>query len=119
MLELIARVVVFLLVAPLLIIAVGWLALFVAAVIPDAYRRVRETFRCPVTGRVVTADFLVPEWAEHPSQVALCTAFRHPEVVTCKKSCREAAEVCWGFSRGLCPRWALISGGMVTWRSAA
>jgi hypothetical protein len=119
MLELVAGMVVLLLVGPLLLIGMGGLALFAAAILPDPRRRVRETFRCPVTGRVVTADFLVPEWALHPSGVVSCTFFPKSSRVTCKKVCREVAEVRWGPSRGLCPRWALISGGLVTWRSAA
>lgn len=72
-----------------------------------------------MTGKVVTADFLVPEGAPHPSEVRSCTAFRNPEQVTCKKGCRELADVRWGLSRAVFPRWALIANGTVTWRSPA
>ncbi len=119
MMEVLAGVILLLVVAPLLILgAVGFL-LLVAPILPTAPRRVRETFHCPWTRRVVTADFLVPEGAEHPAEVASCTAFPDPGRVACKKACRELAEVRWGPSRGVFPRWALTAGGLVTWRDPA
>jgi len=90
---LVATLVLVLLVGPLLVIAAVGLSLLAAAVLPGSPRRVRESFECPVTGRVVTADFLVPEGAAHPSEVASCTAFRNPEQVTCKMGCRQLADV--------------------------
>ena len=116
MLELVARVVVVMLVAPFLLIGAVGLLLVVASALPRAPRRVRETFRCPLTKRDVTADFLVSEWAQHPSQVVMCTRFPDPERITCKKPCREFAEAQWGLSRGVFPRWALIADGVTTWR---
>jgi hypothetical protein len=116
MLELVARVVVVMLVAPILLIgAVGFL-LVVAGAFSRAPRRVRETFTCPLTQRVVIADFLVSEWAQHPSDVVTCTRFSDPERITCKKACREFADAQWGLSRGIFPRWALIADGVTTWR---
>ncbi len=117
MLELVARTVVVLLIGPLLLIGVAGLLLVGAAIFSSSPRRVRETFRCPLTQRVVTVDFLVPEGAAQPSKVVSCTAFQIPEGVTCKSPCREFAEVSWGLSRGVFPRWALTAGGLVTWRS--
>ncbi|MBI4590223.1 MAG: hypothetical protein HY725_15425 [Candidatus Rokubacteria bacterium] len=117
--ELVGTMVVVLLVGPLLLIGATGLLLLAAAVFPSTPRRVRETFRCPVTKRVVTADFTVPEGAEHPAEVTSCTAFPNRARITCKKDCREFAEVRWGLSRAVFPRWALTAGGLVTWRNAA
>lgn len=119
MLEMVGRTVVLLLMGPLLLIGVVAFLVIAAALFPHGQRRVKETFRCPWTGRVVTADFLVSEWMAHPSEVAACTAFPNPERVGCKKPCRAIAEANWGLSRGVFPRWALIADGTVTWRSAA
>jgi len=117
--SLVATMVVILLVGPLLLIGAAGLLLIVAAISPSSPRQIRETFRCPWTGRVVTADFLVPEGALHPAEVAACTAFLNPEEITCKKPCRQLAQVRWGLSRGVFPRWALIADGTATWRPAA
>ena len=114
---LVATVVLVLLVGPLLVIAAVGLLLVAVALFPGGARQVRETFRCPWTRRVVTADFLVPDGAVHPSEVVSCTAFPIPERVTCKKGCRELADVRWGLSRAVFPRWALTANGTVTWRS--
>ncbi|MFZ1057709.1 MAG: hypothetical protein WAP47_00815 [Candidatus Rokuibacteriota bacterium] len=46
--------VVVLLVGPLLVIAAVGLSLLAAAVLPGSPRRVKETFECPVTGKVVS-----------------------------------------------------------------
>lgn len=119
MLERLASLVVLLLVGPLLLIGVVGLLFLSAAIIPSSLRRVRETFWCPWKRRVVTADFLVPERAAYPLGVASCTGFPDPKRITCQKACRELAEVRWGLSRGVFPRWALISGGVTTWRTAA
>lgn len=116
---LVATMVVVLLIGPLLIIGAIGLLLIAAATLSRAPRQLRETFRCPWTRRVVTVDFLVPERAAHPSEVASCTAFPNPQQITCKKACRELAEVRWGLSRAVFPRWALTAGGPVSWRSAA
>lgn len=118
MLELVAGLVVFILIGPLVLIGVTGVLFLVAALFPSSPRRIRETFTCPVIRRVVTADFLVPEGAAHPAEVASCTAFSDPGKVACKKPCREFAEVTWGLTRGVFPRWALTSGGLVTWRNA-
>lgn len=115
--ELVAAFVVVLLVGPLLLIGAAALLLLATAIFPSSPRRIRETFHCPWTGRVVTADFLVPEGAPHPSDVVSCSAFSNPEQVMCTKPCRELAEVRWGLSRAVFPRWALIADGLVTWRS--
>jgi hypothetical protein len=115
--SLVAMMVVILLVGPLLLIGVAAFLLLVTAILPSRPQRIRDTFRCPWTQRVVTADFLVPEGAAHPSDVASCTAFPNPEQITCKKPCREFAEVRWGLPRAVFPRWALIADGLVTWRS--
>ena len=65
---------------------------------------------------MVTTDFLVPVGATRPSDVASCTAFKDPTLVTCPKGCREVVMASFGVSRGVFPRWALISDGVVTWR---
>jgi hypothetical protein len=114
---LVGTVVLVLLVGPLLVIGAVGVLLVAAALFPGGARQVRETFRCPWTRRVVTADFLVPDEAAHPSDVVSCTAFRNPEQVTCKKGCRELADVRWGPSRAVFPRWAMTANGTVTWRS--
>jgi len=119
MLELLGSFVVALLIVPLLLIGVVGLLLIAAGVIPAAPRRVRETFLCPWSKRVVTVDFLVPVGAPRPSEVASCTAFKDPRRVTCPKNCRELVMASFGPSRGVFPRWTLISGGLVTWRSVA
>lgn len=116
---LIATAVLVLLVGPLLVIGVVGVLLVAAALLPSDARRIRETFRCPWTGRLVTADFLVPQGAAHPLEVTSCTAFPDPQRVRCTKPCREFAEVRWGLSRAVFPRWALIADGRVTWRSVA
>ena len=117
--SLVSTMVVVLLVGPLLLIGVAGFLVLAAALFPRSPRRIRETFRCPWSHRVVTADFLVPEGAAHPSDVASCSAFSNPEKVVCTKPCRELAEVRWGLSRAAFPRWALIADGLVTWRSTA
>lgn len=117
MLEMLGSLVIFLLVGPLLVIGAAGVLLIVAALLPSSPRRIRERVRCPLTGRVVTADFVVPEWSAHPAEVASCTAFPDPARVTCARQCRERAEVVWGLPRGVFPRWALIASGLVTWGS--
>ena len=117
MLEILAAIVVLALVGPLLVVGAIGLLFLVAGIVP-ATRRVRETFRCPVTKRMVTADFLLEERATCPFQVSSCTAFRDPERITCGKACRIFAHADWGPSRGIFPRWALTAGGLVTWREA-
>ncbi|MBI3029820.1 MAG: hypothetical protein HYY64_09940 [Candidatus Rokubacteria bacterium] len=115
----VGTMVVVLLVGPLLVIGAVGLLLLAAAIFSGSPRRVRESFECPVTGKLVTADFLVPEGAAHPLAVASCTAFRDPERVRCQSPCREFADVRWGLSRAVFPRWALTANGTVTWRTAA
>jgi hypothetical protein len=119
MATLLAMIVVILLVGPLLLIGAVGLLFLATGILPGTPRRVRETFRCPWTRRVVTADFVVPDGAAHPSEVASCTAFPDPERITCKKPCREVADARWGLSRAVFPRWALTAGGLVTWRNPA
>lgn len=109
--------VVLLLVGPPVVIVVGGILLLVAAVVPAGPRRLRERFFCPWSRQVVTADFLVPEGAAHPSEVLACSAFPDPERVRCQKACRALAEIRWGLSRGVFPRWALTADGVVTWRN--
>ncbi len=116
---LVSTAVLVLLMGPLIVIGAVGLLLVAAALFPRGPRQVRETFCCPWTRQVVTADFLVPDGAAHPSEVVSCTAFRNPEQVTCKKGCRELADVHWGPSRAVFPRWAMTANGMVTWRSPA
>jgi len=116
---LVGTMVVVLLVGPLLVIGAVGLLLLATAIFSGSPRRVRESFECPVTGKVVTADFVVPEGAVHPLAVASCTAFRNPEMVRCTSPCRELADVRWGLSRAVFPRWALTADGTVTWRSPA
>jgi hypothetical protein len=116
---LVSMLVVVLLVAPLLLMAAAGFLVFAVTLIPRSPRRLRQTFRCPWSHRLVTADFLVPEGSAHPSEVTSCSAFSNPEKVLCTKPCRELAEVRWGLSRAVFPRWALIADGLVTWRSPA
>ena len=113
MLDLLAGFVVLLMVAPPLLITAGGLLLFLAGISPRTPHRARTGFRCRWAGRLVTADFLVPAGAAHPSLVVSCTAFRNPERVTCKQPCRELADIRWDISRGLFPGWALTAGGVV------
>ena len=118
MLEMVARIVVLFLIGPLVLIGIMGLLFLAAGISSRPPRRIRETFLCPVTNRVVTAEFLVPERAAHPTRVVSCTAFSDPGKVACKKKpCRKFAEVSWGPTRGIFPRWALIAGGVVTWRN--
>lgn len=117
MLTFIGALVTLLLVGPPVLIMVVGLLFLAATILPGKERRVRETFRCPLTREFVAADFLVPEGTAHPSEVVWCTAFQNPEQITCAKPCREFADARWGLSRGMFPRWALTSGGTVTWRN--
>lgn len=116
---LVAMMVVVVLVGSLLVIGAVGLVLLATSIFPSGPRQLRETFWCPWTRRVVTVDFLVREGATHPSEVTSCTVFPNPEPITCKKPCRELAEVRWGLSRAVFPRWALTAGGTVTWRNPA
>jgi hypothetical protein len=119
MLDLLAAMVVLVLVGPLLIIgAVGLLGLLLLVTSPfsENLRRTKETFRCPLTKRIVTAEFLLPEGAAYPREVMTCTAFRDPKRIVCNKGCLAFAQADWGPSRGIFPRWALTAGGVVTWR---
>jgi hypothetical protein len=117
MLAILGTLVVALLIGPFLLIGAGGLLLLLAALLPSTPRRARETFRCPWTGKLVTVEFVLPAGAAQPSEVASCTTFRNSGRVTCQQACREFAEIRWGLSRGVFPRWALTAGGVVTWRS--
>lgn len=112
---LLGTMVVLFLIVPILVILAAGALLFVAAAFPTTVSS-RKTFRCPWTKRVVTADFVVPEGAAHPSKVVSCTAFPDPQKIACKKACRELVEVRWGMSR-MFPRWALTADRPVTWWS--
>ncbi|KRT72734.1 MAG: hypothetical protein XU13_C0020G0002 [Candidatus Rokubacteria bacterium CSP1-6] len=116
---LVGTAVVLLLVGPLLVIGAVGLLVLAAAIFSGSPRRLRETFECPVTGKVVTAEFLVPEGAKHPAEVASCTTFPNRARIACKKDCRRFADVRWGLSRAVFPRWALTANGTVTWRTPA
>lgn len=118
-LNLLATSVVVVLVGPLLLIGLVAVLLIVAGIFPSTPRRLTETFWCPWVRRVVTVEFLVPKEATHPSEVVSCTAFPDAERITCRRACREAADVRWGLSRGVFPRWALTAGGAVVWRPAS
>ena len=118
MLEILGAIVVLALVGPLLVVGAMGLLFLVAGIVPAKTSQVRETFRCPVTRRIVTADFLLEERANCPFQVSSCTAFRDPKRITCDKACRIFAQADWGPPRGIFPRWALTAGGLVTWREA-
>ncbi|MBI4611682.1 MAG: hypothetical protein HY726_22055 [Candidatus Rokubacteria bacterium] len=119
MFNLLAALAVLLLVGPLLLIGLAGLVLLAAVIVPTTPRRLKETFWCPWARRVVTVEFLVPQGAAHPAEVATCSAFPNSERITCKRLCRDAAEVRWGLSRGVFPRWALTAGGPVAWRPAS
>jgi hypothetical protein len=112
-----AWLVVVLLVGPPTLVVLGELVLLGAGLAPGRSRRLRERFECPWSHRVVTADFLVPEGAAHPTDVLACTAFRNSGEVRCRKACRALADVQWGLPRGVFPRWALTADGVVTWRT--
>jgi hypothetical protein len=116
---LLAWMVVFLMVGPPVVMLAGGLLLAGAAMLPGTSRRVRERFWCPWKSRLVTVDFFVPPGAAHPSEVAACTAFRHPTRVLCQRACREVADVRWAVPPGMFPRWALTAGGPISWRSVA
>jgi hypothetical protein len=117
MVDLVAWMVLFLLVAPPLALLAGALLFAAAAALPDTPRRLRESFWCPFKARIVTADFLVPARAAHAAEVAACSAFPGGPV-RCQGACRALTEVRWGASRALFPRWALTADGPVAWRSA-
>ncbi len=89
-----------LLVGPPLIIGVGGFLLVLIAMFPRTGRRTRETFCCPWTQRIVTAEFLVLEGASHPAEVLSCTGFPEPRKITCTKSCRDFTEVGGGLTVG-------------------
>ncbi len=55
------------------------------------FRRVTRPLRCPVTGRPVTVDFLVPKGGGQPFDILGCTAFDRPRPVTCGKQCLRIA----------------------------
>jgi hypothetical protein len=115
MLEALAWFVVLVLVGPPLVLAAGGALALVAALLPGSPRRIWQTFHCPWARRTVTAEFLAAEGARHPSEVAACSAFAVPTRVACQKHCRDVADLDWGLSRGLFPRWALTAGGPVVW----
>jgi hypothetical protein len=117
MLDYVGMAVVALLVVPPVILTAGGALLALAALLPGP-RRMRETFRCPFRARTVTVDFLVTEGAPGPESVGACTAFADPTHVTCRQGCRALADVRWGLSRAVFPRWSLTAGGPVTWREA-
>ncbi len=119
MLTLVGTLVVFLLIGPLVLIAIAGVLLLAAAFVGDGSQRTRATVRCPVTGNRVTADFLVPVGDTHPSEVISCSAYSPPRRVACKKACRDVTEVRWGARFGMFPRWALTANGPVTCDSAA
>jgi hypothetical protein len=116
MLEIVGGAVALLLVMGPVLALVGIGLLILAGLLPDASRRLRQTFHCPWRGRDVTADFLVTEGAEHPTDLAACSAFAEPTRITCAKRCREIAEVRWQPTRALFPRWALTAGGTTVGR---
>ena len=116
MIDLVAWMVVFLLVAPPVAFLAGGLLLAGAAMLPDSPRRVRQGFWCPWKARFVTADFLVRTGATRASEVVACSAFPDRRV-RCRGACRALTEVHWGVPRGLFPRWALTADGPVAWRS--
>jgi hypothetical protein len=111
MLEIIGGAVALVLVAGPVLAIMGIGLLILAGLLPDASRRLRQTFHCPWRGRDVTADFLVTEGADHPSDLAACSAFADPTRITCGKRCREIAEVRWQPTRAMFPSWALTAGG--------
>jgi hypothetical protein len=114
--NLVAWTVVFLLVGPPLVFLAGALLFAGAAMLPDTPRRVRESFRCPLLGRLVTADFLVPWRATQAAKVVSCSAFPGGQV-RCQGACCALTEVQWSAPRTLFPRWAMTAGGPVAWRS--
>ncbi len=78
MLELIAGI------GVLLLAAVSVLGTMALAKSPN---RVKETFRCPLSGRVAAVDFLVSERAE--PQVVSCSALARSRRLTCGGLCRK------------------------------
>lgn len=98
-----------------LLVLVPWI-LFLCAVglfAAESPFRVRQRLECPVRGRAVTADFVVPLGAGQPASVASCSAFRDPTRVTCAQGCLEAAAVRWAPPVGVFAGWALTSDGAV------
>ncbi len=86
--ELVAFLVFFLLAIPNILIWVAAILIIPAVLILSSNpRRVKETFWCPLAGRAVSADFLVPKGAERPTDVASCTVFANPGLITCGKVC--------------------------------
>jgi hypothetical protein len=69
----------------------------------------RAVFRCPLSGRRVTAAFLTPPGTEQPSDVMSCSRFKNERAVRCKKSCLHLATNGWAASP-MAPRYALLSG---------
>jgi hypothetical protein len=70
----------------------------------------RTRFSCPVTKRLVTADFLTESGSDRPSDVLSCSIFAQADRVRCQKSCLGFAET-RSVSMSLLPRFSLISGG--------
>jgi hypothetical protein len=52
----------------------------------------RATFECPVSGRRVTVEFLVPPESDRPADVLSCSVFSKPYHVRCAKRCLTQTE---------------------------
>ncbi len=99
------------------LVVFGPLAIFVPAVLAlwamgvlagERPQVVRTRFRCPVTRRMVTADFAVSAGADQPGAVVACSAFPEPTRVACARRCLEVAEARRAGPVGLFGRWALL-----------
>jgi hypothetical protein len=108
--SLIAAFVLILLVVPV-VVAVGSVFLLGAAgwVSFGSPSVGRAAFRCPVSGRRVSAAFLKLPGTEQPSDVVSCSRFKNERAITCKKGCLPLVASGWGASP-MAPRYALLSG---------
>lgn len=82
--------------------AAGWISLGSPSV-------GRTAFRCPVSGRRVSAAFLTLPGTEQPSDIVSCSRFKNGRAITCGKDCLPLAASGWGASP-MAPRYALLSG---------
>src|SRR3972149_6484980 len=98
---LVGTAVVFLLVGALLVIGAVGLLVLAAAIFSGSPRRLRETFECPVTGKVVTAEFLVPEGAKHPAGSVRWAASLRPGWNPSSTCWWGRARAWWGLSRAV------------------
>ena len=91
-------------------IALFFLLVALAHLMPSPPVVARTAFTCPVTRRRVTVAFLTREPASRPVDIVSCSLFPNPERVRCGKVCLESASTVWTPSP-MTARYALLAGG--------